>query len=1209
MKPLSLSFSGLRSYLTRVEIDFDFLCEGGLFAIVGPTGAGKSTVLDALFLALFGETPRSTRTDFVHRDADRAHVDLVFETHREGAVQRWRVRREWRRARSRETGLLAEDARAERMALWRVDGELEVLVADRDKGIKVEMESRVLGIDRDQFQRAVILPQGAFDRLLHAPSGERTKLLGRIFDLERYGEALFRRVREWQQPMLRRSEALTTLMGTTHVTAEAFEEAEQGQTQVVAAAAQATEARARSGEALQRLQALATAHAQYREAQGAMAILEAERAGHEAARSTLDAARRAVAVVPRAEAHRGALERLAAQHTRCEAAARRSSETAQAHEAAVREREARAQSLRAERPQLEARLEAARRAVVLVGQRDAADAELARGEVELQAAREAAERARAGAEVAREELARREAQVLAVQALVTETRVSNEARQALEARRERLDAWERARDESAEAAGRLEVATAEGARAAEAVEAVNARLAAATKAEADADADPRLTFDETRATEEGKRRAEEARALNEVDQRLTALEALVDTLHEKRAEAQRAQAAADEARVRADAALEQAGVLQNHASRALDALRGSVDALELEAKGAALAHALHPGAPCPVCGAVEHPRPARVPEALEAARAACAAAEHGANEARAAYGHAEQRVAVARVEATTAARDSADATARLETAEGQLAEERDRARERFGGDPTPAARVRVLQTVAASVEDLRAQFATHKAAFKAAERVREEAVEARKRTEAELQDTQRVAAAQQGRALEAAGRVADCAEAVRKTEAAWRALAQGETPEDLRARATALAEKDRRFEALQAQLETETRASGEAARRNETAKAQATESATALERIHARQLEGTRRRASLSDEITALVPDLPPAEALARATQALEALERRDREAAAHLERALLEHTQAVEDAPRQEAERALRDEAARHAEAALMQALAESGFDSVETAIAAHRDTASLSRLAEEVERWRSAHVRAEADRARAASALDAFEGLAEPDEDTRAAAVARAASAVDAERLAMAAVGEARERLERLRQQRERNARQERAHRALQPMLGRAEALAKAVKGSRLEAFAAERHLRAILQSASRHLRGLTRGRYDLCLVDDALSVRDHFQAGSMRAVSSLSGGESFLASLALAVALSDHVQQRGSVQFDFFFLDEGFGALDPDTLEIALEALEALRGRHRVIGTISHVPAMQDRMPRRLVVHAAPAGGSASVTHEPR
>ena len=123
MKPLSLSFSGLRSYLTRVEIDFDFLCEGGLFAIVGPTGAGKSTVLDALFLALFGETPRSARTDFVHRDADRAHVDLVFETRREGAVQRWHVRREWRRARSRETGLLAEDAKSDRMALWRVDGE------------------------------------------------------------------------------------------------------------------------------------------------------------------------------------------------------------------------------------------------------------------------------------------------------------------------------------------------------------------------------------------------------------------------------------------------------------------------------------------------------------------------------------------------------------------------------------------------------------------------------------------------------------------------------------------------------------------------------------------------------------------------------------------------------------------------------------------------------------------------------------------------------------------------------------------------------------------------------------------------------------------------------------------------------------------------------------------------------------------------------
>ena len=95
-------------------------------------------------------------------------------------------------------------------------------------------------------------------------------------------------------------------------------------------------------------------------------------------------------------------------------------------------------------------------------------------------------------------------------------------------------------------------------------------------------------------------------------------------------------------------------------------------------------------------------------------------------------------------------------------------------------------------------------------------------------------------------------------------------------------------------------------------------------------------------------------------------------------------------------------------------------------------------------------------------------------------------------------------------------------------------------------------------------------------------------------------MRPPSTLSGGETFLVSLSLALALSERIQVAGRTRFDFFFLDEGFGSLDAATLDLALGALERLRDAGRVIGMISHVAAVEERMPRRLrVVPSRPRG----------
>jgi exonuclease SbcC len=96
----------------------------------------------------------------------------------------------------------------------------------------------------------------------------------------------------------------------------------------------------------------------------------------------------------------------------------------------------------------------------------------------------------------------------------------------------------------------------------------------------------------------------------------------------------------------------------------------------------------------------------------------------------------------------------------------------------------------------------------------------------------------------------------------------------------------------------------------------------------------------------------------------------------------------------------------------------------------------------------------------------------------------------------------------------------------------------------------------------------------------------------VLDTWQADTSRDTKTLSGGESFLVSLALALALSDLVSQKTSI--DSLFLDEGFGTLDSETLDTALDALDSLNASGKMIGVISHIEAMKERIPVQIKVN---------------
>lgn len=154
-------------------------------------------------------------------------------------------------------------------------------------------------------------------------------------------------------------------------------------------------------------------------------------------------------------------------------------------------------------------------------------------------------------------------------------------------------------------------------------------------------------------------------------------------------------------------------------------------------------------------------------------------------------------------------------------------------------------------------------------------------------------------------------------------------------------------------------------------------------------------------------------------------------------------------------------------------------------------------------------------------------------------------------------------------------------------------------------------LETYVQMAQFDRILARANTRLMVMSSGQYELKRRVEAedlrsqsgldLDVIDHYN-GTQRSVRSLSGGETFQASLSLALGLSDEVQSSaGGIQLDTMFVDEGFGALDAESLEQALRALTGLAENHRLVGIISHVSELKERIEKQIVVRKDRTGGS--------
>ncbi|MDR1093864.1 MAG: SMC family ATPase [Clostridiales bacterium] len=190
MKPLRLALSGLNSFIEEQVVDFETLSAGGLFGIAGKTGSGKTTVLDAMILSLYGKIPgRGQRNaDFINLKSTETRVSFLFEIVCRGERKRYLIERRFAR---RKNGDVKQDATLSDAT----DGGAPTALEQDPRAADARL-LEIVGLKVEDFCQCIVLQQGEFARFLNQNPTDRINAIGRIFSLDEYGEKLSERVRK-----------------------------------------------------------------------------------------------------------------------------------------------------------------------------------------------------------------------------------------------------------------------------------------------------------------------------------------------------------------------------------------------------------------------------------------------------------------------------------------------------------------------------------------------------------------------------------------------------------------------------------------------------------------------------------------------------------------------------------------------------------------------------------------------------------------------------------------------------------------------------------------------------------------------------------------------------------------------------------------------------------------------------------------------------
>ena len=1215
---------------------------GGIFAITGPTGAGKSTILDAICLALYASTPRldkvtKSSNEIMSRQASECLAEVRFCTMRGEYVCSWSQKRAGKRA--------AGEFQQPRHRLYDSEGRA---LAENTKAVLAKVEE-LTGMDFARFTQSMLLAQGHFASFLLADGDKRAPLLEKITGKGIYTE-ISKKVHERNREESLKLDALDRELAARNLLSLEEEEslmAERNALQERSAAL--SEKEKALGRDMTRVEQAEALERDTRALAADKDALEAEKQAFEPQQAILARAMRAAALSPALEALGVRREEERLDRERKAALSEELPRLESAEKAATEALTEAKNALAAEKTAVESAREtwkkvraadtelAARRSdmTALEKELEGRNAELKSKNTERQAAEQAHRKALEELEALAEEKKKREADAALAEAtgslqmrlslLGQEERALAEAGQALKEHEKILE------ERETSLAGRRRSAEALARALAEAQEKLN---------------EARKNF---AALLGGKDAAFHRARRNELFTRRSTLEKALEAAKSRAGQLARAADLALREKELALAVQKEEGELALLRER-LSALR---EKLALEAKIRSYEEErknLREGSPCPLCGATHHPFACDAPALPDASKNALDKLEKETEQLSSALAGHKSDAVHARESREEAEKAAADQTDKLRQFMGALSRTLSAALNAPLPDGENAAPGISEEKHAAeqnrqvpAPEDWENEILSALTLTKSAPALVPLLARLMEENSAELDKADALLKSLDEK--EAAGRtLAENAEKLRRLHEEAQNAVQTEEKEALRlgtektALEKDLAEKERKAEASRDELRRGIAAFGEKGDSTPELTLAVNSLAQRRDRYAALTEKEARAREKLAE--LARVFDMSKQALSAAENEQKSATENRNRRAAdlAGLERARMElfgtrnvdeeekaaneslrareeqeeksrnaletSSRALADARRDDA--ALQERLARHARAiadmekGLAPRLAAEGFENESDCRLALLDEATLDSL----DRTRQSLEQKAAGLDARASELarrrkEQILPLPSREETERALAESRAEREETLRRLGslqekLHANDEQKKQAEQLRQQRGSQADICRRWAALNELIGSAD-------GKKFRNYAQELTFRRLILMANRQLAFMT-DRYLLSPSRDealTLNVIDRYQADAVRSSRNLSGGESFLVSLALALGLAQMASRN--VRVDSVFLDEGFGTLDEESLGTALDMLSTLRRKGKMIGIISHVQAVRDRV--ALQIRVAPKGNGKS------
>lgn len=1078
MRPIKLTMNAFGPYAKTAEIDFTKFGEHGLYLITGDTGAGKTTIFDAISFALFGcasgneRSAKTLRSDFADPSAETS-VDLEF-AYRGSKYHIWRCPG-YERAKKRGEGTTTQTPEA---TLEQPGKPPITRLRDVDAAIK-----EILGIDQAQFSQIVMIAQGDFRKLLSAGTDERSKIFRTLFDTGRF-QTFQKRLAEEKNALESQYKSIAQEV-RVHARNARFEE------EAAKLLAERLEQDTLQASWLKTALQEAIARGQERHA--------TQKARVDAAKSRRDTALSAAEGLARLDALKTKKAAIDHRMQTLESTVEKTIQKLNEHSLGQSARNDLASRVAIEQNELPLYKKLEEDVMRAKNLHDEAEA--------------AASKAKAALD--------READFKAMQdhAAKIVVNLAHAEKAHADARLAHKDAEEKLQGITAHIAAWQSMTHAEK-------QAVQAREEA-KKQQRNAQASETQRTEAANAIE----KAESLRsALSDAPERVARhqahvreIEEILDRLQNAEHAEARAEKACDDARRNARLALETYRKTKTLSDKAHHAWSQAQSAY-LDGQAGLLAAGLAPKAPCPVCGSTEHPHPAPTPASVPS-KERVEALQRTWRDAAEKTDEMARRSSAA--QATVQEKEEAlRAVIETEGPREQRTKRQDLAREELvAAQAELATATEDSAKLKKAVELLHAAQQHHKKADEQARRHAGQAAHA-------LAEAERYSAAAHAQR-----------EAIPYESAQELEQKHAEAKAALAAAQTSLARTQADVEALK--------------------KARADEQQAAQQRAKA-QAEGSEAKQSEA----ALRAQVESIDSAISSTQAR--LKYESAEQATHAVRDMQKQIQAFDTAY-----------------AAIQKTLGESEKELA----AAQGEAQTLARSIREAPAYDREFVEKEQ--------VDAHEAL-----ELEERIFAEIATALESNRATFVQVCSLAEKAG-----------------ALDKRYGEVAALADTANGRisgkdkvAFETYVQSMYFDRMISAANRRLCAMTNERYKLMRRRSAitkssqsgldLDVMDAY-TGKVRDASSLSGGESFKAALALALGLSDVVQAHaGGVQLDTMFIDEGFGSLDQESLQLAIKTLTELSGSDKLIGIISHVDELKESIDRKIIVKRSRNGSSISL-----